>query len=84
MSEGVNLESGVHETKYMTFRLATLKSGQKQTWDVLNKAGNYLLGELLWYAAWRQYVFRPCLNTEFNKSCLDDIAEVLEALNKGL
>lgn len=77
----IDLSSGTYETKYMTFRLSTLKSGLHEAWDILNKSGGYLLGEIFWYPAWRQFIFRPCPATEFNKSCLTEIVGVLSVLN---
>jgi hypothetical protein len=67
-------------TQYMIFRKFELV-GKTQQWAVLNKSGGYPLGRILFYYAWRQYIFQPATDTEFNCSCLDTISGFLKRLN---
>jgi len=68
------------ETKYMDFIRVDVGQGKTQRWTVWNKNGP-ALGDICWYGGWRQYVFQPCSLTEFNHSCLTDIATFLQRLN---
>lgn len=76
----IDLSLGKYETKYMVFeKVAT--HGWTQDWDCMNKKGGYRLGAIRYLFAWHQYVFIPEPSTEYNKSCMVEIADVLSALN---
>ena len=49
-----------HLTKTAVYRCCTNSSGDD-------------LGEVRWYAPWRQYCFFPFTNTVFSKGCMEDI-----------
>ena len=49
---------------------------------VRNSRTAVFLGEIKWYGPWRQYCFEPRQNTIFNKTCLQDIVDVLQTLNE--
>ncbi len=68
-------------TKYMTFRLMEQKA-KTVVLEVVNNTGDYSLGFIEWYGPWRQYVFQPASNTEFNAGCLSTITAVLNQLKQ--
>lgn len=69
------------DTKYLRFEeLARSKSGKTRRIRVLSRRRN-LLGDIGWYASWRQYVFAPQPNTVFSTDCLNDIQGSLAHLN---
>lgn len=47
---------------------------------ILTKSDNYLIGEIRWYAPWRQYSFFPAPHTVFTKSCMTDINNFITEL----
>jgi len=55
-----------------------------KTWSVFAKEGDNWLGNILWFGRWRTYAFQPPINqfTYFEKVCLRDIADFIEAANK--
>ena len=58
-----------------------LPAGRKtREWDVLTNS-NATLGIVRWLGAWRQYVFAPDFETEFNRDCLIDLANFLRRVN---
>ena len=70
---------------YLVFRLWEAdqpRSKKTKVIRVYNKRTMYQLGEIRWFANWRQYVFAPRPNTVFNKGCLSEIADYCEALMK--
>lgn len=67
--------------KYIWFELLE-DTGKTQTWSVVNKSSGYQIGLVIWYNGWRQYVFRPIENTEYNSTCLDTISDFIKRLNK--
>ena len=46
---------------------------------VLSKRGD-LLGQIRWWASWRQYCFFPLAQRVFSKGCLNDICSFIEEL----
>lgn len=40
-----------------------------------------LLGSIVWYRPWKQYVFEP-MDAVFSSDCMQDIAAKVEALTK--
>ena len=55
-------------------------SGKTSIWKVLNKNTQAILGEIRWYASWRQYTFMPEKGTIFSVGCLDDIKKFIKGL----
>ncbi len=49
-------------------------------WLVWSQQSGRLLGEIAWYGRWGQYVFKPDPNSAFNRECLNDLIEFLEAV----
>lgn len=71
----------VDGNKYIQFELMDAPT-LTQHWNVVNKRSGSILGIILWYSGWRQYVFRPSSDTEYNNGCLDAISTFLTRLNK--
>ena len=48
-------------------------------WEIRNKKSDAVLGEVRWYAPWRQYCFFPVgFSTVFNKDCLNVIVSFIK------
>lgn len=58
--------------------VAQSSSGKTGTWRVYNKKSQCCLGEISWYAAWRQYVFTPRPGTCFSTGCLEDVIDFVD------
>ena len=71
------------EYKYIKFDCLEEKA-KTQVWCCSNKRSNFLLGLVMWYAAWRQYIFIPNTRIEavFSADCLNDIADFIGQLMK--
>lgn len=61
-----------------------VKSKKRKTekWGVYSTSSLALLGVVSWFAAWRQYTFRPNKATTFNSSCLGEIVKFLDRVNQ--
>ena len=46
-------------------------------WQILTKRGD-ILGLVVWYSGWRQYIFQPAANTDYSFGCLKDIANFIK------
>jgi len=55
-------------------------SGKTGRFTVANRKNNDVLGVILWYGPWRQYVFVPTLSYEtiYSPGCLRDIADFVQ------
>lgn len=61
-----------------TIELPVLPGRKTKSWDVLG-SDNSLLGAVVWYSPWRQYVFEPAsYDIVLNKGCLRDLADFCE------
>jgi len=70
------------DSKYLDFSwLGKSATGRTHRWTVDAKRSGDILGVVEWYGPWRQYVFQPDPNTEYNKGCLLDIADFLDEMN---
>lgn len=54
-------------------------SGKTKVWNVINTGGQFVLGSVKWWAPWRRYCFFPVAGTAYDKSCLREVADFLEA-----
>lgn len=68
------------QSKFMNFVIKQLEGRKTPIVEVQNKSGNYKLGDIKWYPAWRQYCFMPVFDTVYSKGCLEDINKVIEEL----
>ena len=72
-------------SKYLTFmQIGTSTSGKTTIWEVRSKKHGDLLGNIKWYAPWRQYCFETHTDfeTTWSAGCFKDIIKFLEWLNK--
>ena len=71
--------------KYKYFRIektGTSPSGKTDVLDAVDEFGDAgRLGQIRWYAPWRQYAFFPDVARLFTASCLVDLADALMAIN---
>jgi hypothetical protein len=58
-------------------------SGKTKVWLVQAKDGDSDLGLVSWFGRWRGYAFSPHPHTVFERTCLRDIADFIEAQNKA-
>ena len=68
------------ENKYIKI-VETRSTEKTKFFEVINKAEDYLIGEIEWYGAWRQYCFFPYEDMVFNSTCLDLINDTLKEIN---
>jgi len=66
-------------SKFLEFKQIPYE-GKTKRFEVISIKHEYCLGRISWYGAWRQYTFSPASNTVWNKDCLKDIQNFLEAL----
>ena len=76
--ETINMNS-----KYVNFNLVAMKP-KTNIYDIVSKSSYESLGEILWYAPWRQYCFIPTaeFETVWSKGCLKDVYDYIEILMK--
>ncbi len=55
-------------------------TGKTDIWNVLSKSSEYILGQIKWYGAWRQYCFWPSPQTIFSSRCMQDINQAVKQL----
>ena len=71
-------------SKYLLFSWSGQSaSGRTNRWTVDAARSGDLLGQVEWYAPWRQYVFEPEPGCVFNVGCLDDISAFLAEQNQA-
>ena len=66
----------VEQGKYIDIWL-TEKKEKTLVYDILTKSSNIWLGQIRWYAKWRQYCFFPEKDTLFSRGCLCDISNFI-------
>lgn len=69
--------------KFVEFVLQERKP-KTNVWVIKPKDSESILGYVRWYGAWRCYVFEPCPETLYEKQCLRDIADFLDAETQKL
>jgi hypothetical protein len=69
----------IKETKYLLFTVNCIK-GKTKVIDIVNLHHHEVIGEIKWFGRWRQYCFFPIAETVWNKTCLDDVQEVIKKL----
>jgi len=57
------------------------ENDEHQGYVCFNRKANFPIGNVRWYAAWRQYVYYPAVDTVYSAGCLQDIAEFVRAVN---
>ena len=70
------------ESCYMISR-HLCSTGKTHTWAIDSKKGSDRLGVVMWYAAWREYVFEPADNCVFSRECLGDLRAFMSRANNA-
>lgn len=65
------------EITYLTFREVKASPGRKTKIWVVRGTGDIKLGEVRWYAPWRQYCFYPEDATIWSTDCMIDLCEFI-------
>jgi hypothetical protein len=70
------------EYQYLVFKEmeAFHKTHETRMWLCNNKKHNLPLGEVKWYAPWRQYCYFPISQAVYSDGCLKDIVDFIEQL----
>lgn len=71
-----------YESKYLYFELADKQNPSTWIVNVFADDGDILLGQVRYYAHWRQYAFYPNEGTVYEKTCLYDITEFVKIINE--
>jgi len=75
-------KNNIFKSEYKYFYLILIDdTGKTSKWAIANNKGDFKLGEIKWYAPWRQYCFFPGNNVVFNKTCMLDILDFIDQLN---
>lgn len=69
------------EYKYIHFEIMRALPKTK-VWACVSNRGDATLGEVKWWAAWRQYCFLPRPAGVFNRGCLEDINDFINQAMK--
>ena len=72
------------EGKYVTFHKNRKQNPKTWVYNVFTKGNSHgiiNLGQVRWYAQWRQYAFYPIEGSVFEKTCLGDIQQFCILLN---
>lgn len=70
--------------KWMTIEKAPPFDGRVTSqWLIRSKSQGAILGDISWYANWRQYCFMPRENCVFNGGCLSEIERFLKSVNEA-
>lgn len=67
------------ESRYMEFDKIG-DTGKTEIWNIISKSSGFILGQIKWYGAWRQYCFWPSSQCVFNTGCMDDIQKMIKKL----
>ena len=67
------------ETKYLAFVIAPTEK-KTLTVAIINRHHQEIIGEIKWFAKWRQYCFFPYKDTVWNTTCMDDVHSVIKEL----
>ena len=69
------------ENKYVNFVLTESRANTK-VYSIVSRSSYDILGEVKWYAPWRQYCFTPTeeFGTVWSRGCLNEISLFLASL----
>lgn len=71
------MQQNVATYKYFTIHRQQLVGERRPTYHIINLRSGDQLGWIVYYAPWRQMVFKPCKNTLWSTDCLDNIREFM-------
>lgn len=67
------------KAEYLKFEEIDSSWLKTQRWAVITLRSGTFLGMIGWYSQWRQYVFYPDAQTQFNADCLGQISRFMQA-----
>lgn len=68
----------MESTRYLFIEIAEVEStGKTKRYTVNNIKSGRSLGEIRWYAQWRQFCFFPIGGTVFSAGCMRDIVHFI-------
>lgn len=70
------------QASYVSFQLVEHKP-KTEVYNVLTSSTKDILGQVKWWAQWRQYCFFPTEECVFSSGCLSDIIDFVKAQNDG-
>lgn len=80
MSEQTSLPIVTKDAWRLRYKFIHFKFCRGTTWQCLSNKNHDLLGFVVHYRPWRQYIFQPEPNTVFSIECLHDIQDFMAAL----
>jgi hypothetical protein len=66
--------------QWLSFDIVVI-GARTNVWQVSTFDLHLCLGEIKWFARWRGYAFFPAPETAFERGCLREIADFIEAAN---
>jgi hypothetical protein len=80
--ESLEIKMVWKENKWLYFELIE-KKPKTNVFAVMSKCGDFMLGIIKWYPAWRHYCFFPTFEEEtvYSDRCLKSISEFITELN---
>ncbi len=77
----VNSQIYNFDSKYLYFQMANKNNPASWIVDVFGDEDGVKLGQIRFYAHWRQYAFYPEDGTVYEKTCLSDITKFVKMMN---
>ena len=69
------------EGKYILIKEDGFDNTKRRTYSVKNKKSEAEIGQIGYYARWRQYVLFPEYGTVWNSECLEFVTDFLKNIN---
>ena len=78
-----NINNKTMKTENQYIKIVETKGARKtRCFDIWNKKADYIVGEIYWYGAWRQYCLLALEGMVFNNTCLELIINFLNDINE--
>ena len=68
------------EPKYIRFEKDTKQVAGHAAYWIINKRSGDILGRILWYAPWRNYIAEFSETAAWSAGCLDDVSAFIKGL----
>lgn len=68
-------------SKYLKFKEIPFE-GKTKRFEILSKSTGGILGKIIWFSKWRQYIFEPSYLTIWNRKCMNDVIFFIDNLMK--
>lgn len=67
--------------KYLSVEQVDPMSGRRTNRWLVRSNNDIVLGQIIWWSGWRQYVFEPVPQSIYNDACLADLRAFLQRAN---